>query len=267
MKFSKIGLIGVGNMGTAILEGLLRKHLVKSSQMIIFDKVDSKSQQFARRWKVTKVNAAADILKECSVILLAVKPQDLSADFLSGIKGIHASQVIISILAGTSVKKIQRIFGKKACIVRAMPNLGAKVGQAVTALTSTSAKGLKQAEYVFSGCGTTLRLPEKQFDLVTAISGSGPAYFFYLMELLIEAGQKRGLSQGQARSLVVQTALGASLLAGSGNLLPGELRKMVTSKKGTTEAALKIFMKAHFSQTVDRAVEAACRRGRELSRK
>lgn len=263
----KIGLLGVGNMGAAILEGLLKKRIAKPSQIFVCDKDKEKANQFATKWNAKPIPYAASLVSMADVILLAIKPQDLS-ELGYGLKiNLEKKEhTVISILAGTPIKKIKEVVGKKAHIVRAMPNLGAKVSEAITTLTSNAPKSLKIAKKIFSGCGETIVLEEKYFDLVTAISGSGPAYFFLLMELLSKEAVAGGLSEKDARKLAVKTALGAALLAQNSDLSPAELRKMVTSKKGTTDAALRYLSKKGFSQIFIQAVGQAMRRAKQLSK-
>lgn len=260
-----IGVIGVGNMGSAILEGLFRKDLAKPSQVWVYDKIEAKSKDFAKRWKAHLAASNADLVGQAEAVILAVKPQDLpdtAAELRAFFKKSH---VLISILAGTPLAKIRRLIGSIPSLVRAMPNLGAKVGEAVTVLTGQEAERLALAEAIFSGCGKTVRLEEKYFDLVTALSGSGPAYFFLLMELLARFGVESGLAQKTAELLAVQTGVGAGLLAQAASTSPEELKKMVTSKGGTTEAALKVLESRGISEIFREALKAALERGRELS--
>ena len=146
-----------------------------------------------------------------------------------------------------------------------MPNLGARVGQAITALTGKDTRSVDIAETIFSGCGKTLRLEEQFFDLVTALSGSGPAYFFLMMELLVNMAVKNGMNEKDARQLAVQTAVGSGLLAAQSEYSPEELRKMVTSKGGMTEAALNVLNQKKFGNIFSEALQAALDRGKQLS--
>jgi len=148
--------------------------------------------------------------------------------------------------------------------VRAMPNLGAQVGQSMTVVCGKDKTALSFAQRLFAGCGEVVVLPENKLDLVTAVSGSGPAYFFHLMEILTDFGVKQGLSPKVARVLAVQTGLGAALLAKHSETCCGELRQRVTSKKGTTEAALKTLKRGKFSGLFQRALKAAMARSRAL---
>lgn len=263
----RFGIIGCGNMGGAILAGLLKTGRARPGQVIVFDKVSSKAQDFGRRWKVKVGKGNREVVSKSEIVLLAVKPQDLfeaSAEFRTDFKSRHT---VLSILAGTPISKIKRAVGSQPSIVRAMPNLGAQVGQAITALTGKSARALREAETVFSACGQTVQLKEKHFDLVTAVSGSGPAYFFLIMELLAEVAWANGLKKEVARRLAVQTALGAALLARQSEFPPDELRRRVTSKGGTTAAALQLFQDKGLARIFKNGVEAALRRGRQLSQK
>ena len=263
----RIGIIGSGNMGGAILAGLVKNRIAPPSRIVVYDKVLSKAKAVARQWKVKLGRGNGQVVAGSDVVVLAVKPQDLfeaAAEFRQAFRSRH---VLITILAGTPIAKVRRAVGPRPKIVRAMPNLGAQVGEAVTALSGAGGRAISWAETLFSGCGRTLRLPEKYFDLVTAISGSGPAYFFLLMELLVKEARSRGLSEKVARALAVQTALGAGLLAQKAPVPPAALRRQVTSKGGTTEAALRVFQKRGLAKTVSLGIRAAVRRGRELSRR
>ena len=261
-----IGLIGCGNMGSAILMGLLRNQISRGSQIFVYDSIRSKMKSLSRICRANTAQSNRDLVRQAQVILLAVKPQDIEPVAREVQAYLRSSQTVISILAGTPIQKIRRIFGNRAAIVRAMPNLGAQVGEAVTVVTSSSRLALTCAETIFSGCGKVVRLSEKYFDLVTAVSGSGPAYFFLIMELLARAARSGGLSEKAARLLVVQTAVGAAKLAQGSPYLPGELRKMVTSKKGTTEAAIKFLFQKQFPKIFSTAIDRAIRRACELSK-
>lgn len=259
-----IGLIGVGNMGGSILEGLLAKKIASPKQIWIYDKVQEKVREFESKYSVQAASSNQDLAAKTQVLILAIKPQDLAATAQEIKPALKSPRVILSILAGTPIAKIQEHLGSNLDIIRAMPNLGAKVGESLTAVTG-SVKALELAQKIFSGCGKVLHLEEQHFDLITALSGSGPAYFFYLMELLAQEGRARGLSAQQAQLAAVQTAVGAALLALQSGEDPALLRERVTSKGGTTEAALKVLMKT-FPASVRDAVQAAFDRGRELGK-
>lgn len=262
----RIGLIGVGNMGASILEGVLARKLAAPSGVLVYDKDAGKARVFSREHRVAVAASIPDLLKKADVVLLAIKPQDFSLFALEHKASFRPGQGVISILAGLTTEKIGKALGKNARIVRAMPNLGAKAGASMTVVCGKNRKWISFAEALFSGCGEVVTLPEKTLDLVTAISGSGPAYFFHLMELLEDFGVKQGLPPRVAATLAIQTGLGAALVAKGSGVSCGELRKMVTSKKGTTEAALKTLQKMKFGNIFKCALAAAMRRSRELRR-
>ncbi len=265
MKISEtIGLIGVGNMGTAILEGLFVRKIASPGQVFIYDKIKEKTAEFLAQYPVHAASSNQELASKTQILLLAIKPQDLASTAVEMKPALQSSKILISILAGTPIQKIQEHLGSNLDIIRAMPNLGAKAGESLTALTG-SQKALAVAEVLFSGCGKTVLLEEKYFDLITALSGSGPAYFFYLMELMAKEGRERGLAAEQAKLVAVQTALGAALLAVQSMEDPAVLRERVTSKGGTTEAALKELMKT-LPGTFHDAIQAAYERGRELAK-
>lgn len=267
MKLNKkIALVGVGNMGTSILEGLIESKISKASQIRVYDKIKSKEQAFRKKWKLKRSKDIASLVQESDILILAIKPQDLESVAGSLKPHLKKSHVVVSILAGIPLAQLRSKLGVYAKIVRAMPNLGAKVGQSMTALTSASSTALREADKIFKGCGSTVSLGERFFDLVTAISGSGPAYFFYMMEIMQSAGVQAGLKNKEARVLATQTALGAAQLAMSSSFSPQELRRMVTSKKGTTDAALREMKKNKFETALRKGISAAVRRGRELSK-
>jgi len=259
-----IGCIGAGNMGGAILEGLVARHVTGPESIRVYDKDGARSRDFAQRLGVVSIDSSRVLVEESRIVILAVKPQDL--DGVSGnLKAVLTSEhVVISILAGIPLEKLSEKLGREARLVRAMPNLGAKVSQSLTALASSSEEALKDAEVVFNACGKTLRLEEHFFDLVTALSGSGPAYFFWLMELMAGMAVSHGMPAETARVLAVQTAAGAALLAMESGEEPSELRRKVTSKGGTTEAALNVLNQAGADKVIRKAFEAAEARGREL---
>lgn len=253
-------------MGGAILAGLIKNRIINPSQVTVYDKILAKARTFQRRWRVMLSRNNAEVVRRSEIVVLAVKPQDLF-ETAREFQGVFTPRhLLISILAGTPVARVRKAVGPKPQIVRAMPNLGAQVGEAITALSASGRQSFRSAQLVFSGCGKTVRLPERYFDIVTAISGSGPAYFFLLMELLAKEAQTQGLPERVARELAVQTAVGAGLLAKKSALGPEELRRMVTSRGGTTEAALQVFEKNGLARIVSKGIRAALRRGRELSR-
>lgn len=260
----KIGLIGVGNMGTAVLDGALHKNIATPSQIWVYDKISRKAENYSKHTGVHKAASQQELVEKADVIFLAIKPQDFESFALENKHHTRAGQCLISILAGVTTSRIQKALGSRLAIVRAMPNLAAKIGESMTVVCGNKKPWLTVAETLFRGSGAVVLLPEKQLDLVTALSGSGPAYFFYLMELMTDFGIRNGLSQKVASTLAVQTGVGAALLAKESEASCAELRRRVTSKKGTTEAALLHLKKRKFAKIFHQALQAAINRSRAL---
>ncbi len=262
----KIGLIGCGNMGSAILAGAFQNKICNPSQVWVADKMAGKVRAFSKKNKCRAARDAAEAVQKTDIILLAVKPQDLAETAASIKPFLHSRKTVISILAGVKLAGLKKHLGA-AVVVRAMPNLGAQVGASVTALCSQKKESLKSAQILFSACGSVVVLNEKYFDVVTAVSGSGPAYFFLMMELLADFARKNGMDEKSARQLAVQTALGAGRLAALSSEPPAVLRARVTSKKGTTHAALSVLKYRKFPKIFFAALQAAVKRSQQLSKR
>jgi len=267
LKHKKVGIIGLGNMGHAILRGLARSAGAGKRMLGGYDCDTGKARSAGKPLGVPIYPSVTDLAGSCDIVIIAVKPQNF--DELAGeLSGNVSGKLVISIAAGIKTRYIEKAIGAKTRVVRVMPNTPALVGAGITAVCRgrhASAADLKTAEEIFSSIGATVVMEEKYFDLVTAISGSGPAYFFYLKEALIEAAVKMGMGKDVAKALVSKTALGAAKLLIETGHEPGILRQRVTSKGGTTEEAIKVFDKASFKRIVEKAVIAAARRSKELS--
>jgi pyrroline-5-carboxylate reductase len=263
-----IGFIGAGNMASALVGGLLaRGH--QPQYLALADANTSQLAGFTEQHIFTTTNNA-DIFQRADVIVLAVKPQVL-CEVLKPLAAIAQTKkpLIISIAAGIPIESINRWLGGNMAIVRAMPNTPALVQSGATGLYPNSEVDFQQrqqAETILNAVGLTLWLEnEALIDSVTAVSGSGPAYFFYVMEAMIAAGCELGLDEKTARALTLQTALGAAQMAITADVSPAELRRRVTSKGGTTERAIATFDEAKMSATFSRALAACAARGQALA--
>lgn len=265
----KIGIIGCGNMGEAIfsrLAGVLEK-----STSLMVSEYDAKRREFLQdKYKIIVEIDNSKLVKWADVIILAVKPKDFENVLKDAVCcGASSDKLIISIAAGITTKYIESMVGKDVPVVRVMPNMPAVIGEAVSAIsagTAADSSDMKLAEEIFSLIGDVVRVEEKLIDAVTAVSGSGPAYFFYLIEALTEAAINAGLDSATAQRLVFKTALGSAKLIYALKEDPAELRRRVTSKGGTTEAAIKVFEAKDFRKIVNGAVKKACKRSKELSK-
>jgi len=265
MKIKSIGVIGTGNMGEAIIRGILNEKLVSPSKVFVYDVISKKPAALKKELKINWVKQLEKLVQQSDVILLAVKPQNLS-DIAKQIKSVNKKKLrIISILAGVTIKTLKDSLGKNSKVVRCMPNLAATVGESMTAVTGDK-QLLSTACAVFECCGEVITLKEDFFNLITALSGSGPAYYFLLMELVTKEARKRGLSSKQALLVAKQTAKGASILASESVLDPGTLKERVTSKGGTTEAALNVFKQKKFNSIFAKAIDSAIKRGEKLGK-
>lgn len=217
----------------------------------------------------TTAEAARKFLSGTDILVLAVKPQIMAETCRELGRFTGKSTVILSIAAGITTASLSEWFGGNAAVIRAMPNLPASIGRGITALfaqNGTSANAQKLAESLMAAAGGTAWIADEELmDAVTALSGSGPAYIFYLIEALSLAGQALGMPEETSFALARHTVTGSAALAEAESNTPAEtLRRNVTSPGGTTEAALKVLMDGRFQALLDEALRAACDRGKEL---
>jgi pyrroline-5-carboxylate reductase len=267
---SKIGFIGAGNMAQAIISGIIDAKVYKAEDIFLTDIRADRVKQLCKQYKTKSAASNCELVKAVDLVVLSVKPQNFP-QVLDEIKpAVTRQHLIVSIAAGITTEKIQETLGKIP-VIRVMPNTPSLVGQGAAGIYATpqASDKLKEVENIFSAVGLAVVVEDENLiDAVTAVSGSGPAYFFLLMEAMIKAGVKLGLKKEIAEKLVLQTAKGAGLLAADSagkGISPDVLRKNVTSPGGTTEAALRVFSKYDFENTVNDALAAAADRSKELS--
>jgi pyrroline-5-carboxylate reductase len=261
-----IGFIGAGVMGTALIKSLLSIG-IKANQICISEKVAEKSQELNRTLGISE-KSIAEIASQCDLIFLAVKPQDL-ADLLTQLsKSLPEKTLLLSIAAGKTTSFIEAGIGKANPVIRIMPNTPAQVGKGVSAISGgkyAKADDLAIATNLLSASGLVVQVAEAQQDAVTALSGSGPAYFFYFVEEMIKSGVALGLSQEIATKLAIGTITGSAAMLQESGLDAATLRKNVTSPNGTTAAAINEFEKANLAQIINDAMSAAKKRAQELA--
>ena len=270
-----IAFIGAGNMAEALIRGLVKAGTFAPQRIVAADiraeQLDFLRQNFGVR--VTGDNATA--VAEASVVVLAVKPQQVCAA-LAGVRGkMSADKLTISIVAGVPTMRIEKELAQKGSgsavkmrVVRVMPNTPALVGAGVSAMAkgvNATEEDLATAEAILGAVGITVRVEERFMDAVTALSGSGPAYVFYVTEAMIKAGVAAGLDEALAKKLAIQTVYGAGKLLVESGESPESLRRKVTSPGGTTEAAIKVMTGRKLMEILTEAVQAAEKRSRELS--
>lgn len=262
----KVVFLGGGNMASAIVRGLVSR----GGYEIFVGEIDSeRRERLSREFPgVTVGDSIVPFLPSADCLVLAVKPQDMSSALREPARLIEEKTVVLSIAAGLTSGVLLEMLGRNLPLVRAMPNTPALTGRGITALAQTSTaqkEHLKICQTVMAAVGEVVCVEEQMMDIVTAVSGSGPAYFFYLAERLIAAAVEQGMGKELANRLVIETFAGAGELARNSADGVAELRKKVTSKGGTTAAALEKFHEARFEEMVSAAVNAAVARSRELS--
>ena len=252
----KIGFFGAGKMAEGILSAIENKRGV-----VMAEKVEARAKDLKAKYGVKVVADVKEVAKTCDLVFLAVRPQDVDVVAAEVKPLLKKGQVLVSIVAGKTLAKLKAAFGAKATLIRVRPNLALRAKAGMCAITSHHA----EVEKILGGAGATVVLKEKDFDVVTALSGSGPAYFAYMEEAMMEGGVALGLKPAVARLLAEQTMFGtAKFLRESGM----ELRPFidgVCTKGGTTAAGMKFLSKPGFKKQVAQTLAAAAKRSKELA--
>ncbi len=263
-KLITIGIVGGGNMGEAFIKSVHAKYSV-----VVHEK-DQERQEYLRKTYKIRVLSLKDLLEASEVIILAVKPQDIE-EVLSAIRPfVNKNKLIISIAAGITISYLEKSLPEKTRVIRAMPNMPAMIEEGITALckgNSAKSTDLDLAVKILNHLGEVVSVSEDLIDAVTAVSGSGPAYVFLFMECLMKAAQSLGLNEKLSKQLVEATFKGSVDLLTMKNEDPAVLRAKVTSKGGTTQAAMDVFIEKKIDSIIQEALGAAKKRAGELSRK
>ncbi len=254
-------------MGTAILSSLLDKSLARPDDITVNDILETRLQYLKETYGVAVTGDYGEAASGKELVVLSVKPQNLD-EITAGLHGkLKPDQLVLSIMAGVTIRAIREGLEHNS-IVRVMPNTPAQIGEGMSVWTATAEVTEQQKQMVASILGAIGREiyvdDEKYLNMVTAVSGSGPAYFFYFVEALIDAAVQIELSPDTAKELVVQTMLGSGHLIRQSEVEPAELRRMVTSKGGTTAAALSVLDEGGFTELLVKAIQAAYNRAIEL---
>ncbi len=268
-----IAILGAGSMGGAILSGLVRSGLATAG-VTVTNRTRAKAEPLAELDGVTSValeespEANAEAAASARVVLIGVKPAmvpDLLRQLAPHLK---PGTIVVSLAAGVPIATFESILGPDVAVLRSMPNTPAVVGEAVTGLapgSTASADDVAIARSLFETVGTVLEVPESQIDALSTISGSGPAYFFLLVEEFTKAAVAKGFDTADARVMAEQTFIGAAALLQASDVDPAELRRRVTSPKGTTERAIAVLQEAHLDEVFGEATDAALTRAREIA--
>jgi len=269
VKGKKVGFVGGGNMGEALIRGLVESNLVPSDAIAVTDVRAERTRQLAEQYGVRPVTGNVALATASDVVILAVKPQIMASVLREVLPALTRRPLLISLAAGVSTATIQSVLGKYQRLIRVMPNTPALVLEGVTAIAKTpglEVEDLETAQEIFAAVGKVVVLDEEQLDAVTGLSGSGPAYVAIVIESLADGGVKMGLDRTTAMTLATQTVLGAATLLAETGLHPGALKDMVASPGGTTIAGIAALEEGGIRTTFIRAVERATLRSRELGR-
>lgn len=260
----KLGVIGGGVMAEAIISRLITQGVYGGDQIIISEPTTQRREFLQQQYGV-QVTGDNHVAARATVLLLAIKPQVFD-QVVEGLEKSHPTQLVISILAGVSIARLELALGDRA-VVRVMPNTPATVGAGMTAIaagSTVSAAQLELATQIFQAVGEVVTVPESLMDAVTGLSGSGPAYIAIAIEALADGGVAAGLPRAIADKLALQTVLGTAQLLNQSDLHPAQLKDRVTSPGGTTIAGVAQLEQAGFRSALIQAVIAAARRSQEL---
>jgi pyrroline-5-carboxylate reductase len=264
---SKVVFVGAGNMAEAIVSGMVASSFCAPEKIVMTDVRADRLADLVDEYGV-QTSENNQVVENAEIVVLAVKPQ-MMKDVLAGIAPVLKKEtLVISIAAGIPSRSIEQMLGGSVRVVRVMPNTPSLIGKGAAALAAGSLADeadLEVAEAILGCVGITVRVAEDQMDAVTALSGSGPAYVFYLLEAMLAAAKELGLDSDIARTLALQTVEGAASLMRDTGEDAGELRAKVTSKGGTTEAAIHALNNENVKGAIIRALKAAQIRSKELS--
>jgi pyrroline-5-carboxylate reductase len=261
-----IGFIGAGNMGEALIRGLVGGDVIRPSDLVISEPDVARRVQLVKAYRVKAAAGSAELARRCAVIVLAVKPQQVPGVLAEIAPAVGRAKLVISIAAGVTLASLERAL--QARLVRTMPNTPALVGEGATAIAW--GRGVKAADKalvgrLFGAVGTTVEVPESLMDAVTGLSGSGPAFVFTVIQALADGGVLAGLPRATALQLAAQTVLGAGQLVLATGAHPLQLRDQVASPGGTTIRGIAELEERGVSGAFIAAVRAAAARSRELS--
>lgn len=265
----KIGFIGVGKMGEALIKGILNARIVRPENIYASDIDLTKLQLLEKNLSINICRDNCDAINESDIVIIAVKPQIIPV-VLDHIKNSVDNRLVISIAAGTSIEIFENALPHGTRVIRVMPNIAATVKEAACAICPGRAATEEDAviaKEIFGAIGQTVTIPEHLMDAVTGLSGSGPAYIFMIIEALADGGVHEGLDRNTARLLAAQTVLGAAKMVLENGTHTGDLKDMVTSPGGTTIRGIREMEARGVRAAMMNAVIAACERSKELCKK
>lgn len=267
LKSKQVGILGAGNMGAALIHGLLYGHLCRPDQIFCSDVRAERLKTIREKYAVKTTSHNTEVVKQSDILILSVKPQIMKPVVEEIAKHLDLSKLIISIAAGVPLDAIESCARRDLKLIRVMPNICVSVREGVSAIAGGKhavKEDLMMAKTIFDSVGKSLFIEESLLDAVTGLSGSGPAYLFLIVDALADAGVKVGLSRDDALILASQTVLGAAKMLIETGEHPGKLKDMVTSPGGTAIAGLHTLEEGGLRTTLINAVEVATQRARVL---
>lgn len=267
----KIAFIGAGAMAEAIIQGLIQKQKAGADHICVMNNQNKQRLcDLQKRYGIQATSEPAqkdEMVKEADIVVLAMKPKDVEQSFAYLKALLHPGQLVVSVIAGLQIAKMQELLGQKLPIIRTMPNTSSTIGLGATGISFSKEVTSEQKDAIidmFQGVGIVSVVEENQLEIITGVSGSGPAYVYYFMEAMVNAGIKGGLSDDESKKLVLQTFLGAAKMVELTGEDPAVLRRKVTSPNGATEAAIAVLDRYQFSESIVRAVARCSEKAKEL---
>ena len=269
-KRKVIGFIGTGNMGEALIAGILKAKFIRANQVLVFDSDGERLRSIQQKYRIKKASGNPHLCSQCDTIILCIKPQSMKEVIEEISESLDTSKLLISIAAGIPLFAIEAYARKQLRLIRVMPNIAVLVQEGASAIArgnlATDAD-LKLAKAIFDCVGKSITINESLMDAVTGLSGSGPAYVFLVIEALTESGVHLGMTRAEAFMLATQTVTGAVKLLSETGQHPALLREKVTSPGGTTAAGLYKLEEGGLRKIMMEAVKAAAQRAKELGEK
>ncbi|QKE09045.1 pyrroline-5-carboxylate reductase ProI [Bacillus cereus] len=270
MSIQNISFLGAGSIAEAIIGGLLHANVVKGEQITVSNRSnETRLQEIHNKYGVKGTHNKKELLTNTNILFLAMKPKDVAEALTPFKEDIHNNLLIVSLLAGVSTHSIRDLLQKDVPIIRAMPNTSAAILKSATAISPSkhaTAEHIQTAIALFETIGLVSVVEEEDMHAVTALSGSGPAYIYYVVEAMEAAAKKIGLKEDVAKSLILQTMIGAAEMLKASEKHPSILRKEITSPGGTTEAGIEVLQEHKFQQALISCITQAAQRSHNLGK-
>jgi pyrroline-5-carboxylate reductase len=270
MSMQNISFLGAGSIAEAIIDGLLNANVVKGEHITVSNRSnETRLQDLHKKYGVKGTHNKKELLADANILFLAMKPKDVAEAIIPLKEYINNDLLIISLLAGVSTHSIRNLLQKDVPIIRAMPNTSAAILKSATAISPsehTTEEHIRIVTSLFETIGLVSVVDEEDMHAVTALSGSGPAYIYYVVEAMEEAAKKIGLKEDVAKSLILQTMIGAAEMLKASEKHPSILRKEITSPGGTTEAGIEVLQEHNFQQALISCITQATKRSHDLGK-